>query len=80
MVSYSNKTETELSERNDDMAKTEAQIRATKKYDKKTYYRPTILLRREYEEQIHDRAKDLNMSMSSYILELIKKDLDSHIL
>ena len=62
------------------MAKTEAQIRATKKYDKKAYYRPTIMLRREFEDVIHDRAKELNMSMSSYIQALIKKDLDEKIL
>lgn len=58
------------------MAKTEAQIRATKKYDKKAYYRPTIMLKREFEVLIHNRAKELNMSMSSYILSLIKKDLN----
>jgi hypothetical protein len=58
------------------MAKTEAQVRATKKYDLKAYYRPTIYLRREYEETIHARAKELDMSMSEYIQSLIKKDLD----
>ena len=62
------------------MAKSSAQIKATKKYDKKTYYRPTIMLRREYEDAIHNRAKELNLSMSSYILALIKKDLEEHIL
>ena len=62
------------------MAKTEAQIRATKKYDKKAYYRPTIMLRREYEEQIHERAEELHLSMSSYIQTLIKKDLEEKIL
>jgi len=62
------------------MPVSKAQQKAVQKYMAKNYYRPSILLRREYEEQIHDRAKDLNMSMSSYILELIKKDLESHIL
>lgn len=62
------------------MAKSEANIRATKKYDKKTYYRPTIYLRREYEEAIHLRADELNMSMSAYIQTLIKMDLDKNIL
>ena len=57
------------------MAASEAQMRATAKYKTKAYYRPSILLRREYEEPIRERAKKLNMSMSEYIQSLIKKDL-----
>ena len=62
------------------MAKSEAQIRATNKYDSKTYYRPSIMLRREYETAIRNRASELNLSMSAYIQTLIKKDLDEKIL
>lgn len=62
------------------MAKTEAQMRAQTKWMAKAYYRPSILLRREYEASIRNRAKELNMSMSEYIQTLIKKDLDEKIL
>ena len=60
--------------------KTQAQNRATQKYMAKAYYRPTIYLRREYEEAIRNRAAELNMSMSEYIQTLIKKDLDERII
>ena len=60
--------------------KTEAQMRAQNKYIAKAYYRPSICLRREYEEETRNRAKELNMSMSEYIQTLIKKDLDEKIL
>ena len=62
------------------MAKTEAQMRAQNKWISKAYYRPSICLRREYEDDIRNRADELNMSMSEYIQTLIKKDLESHIL
>lgn len=53
----------------------EAKKKANKKYDQKTYYRPTIFLRREYEELLHKRADEKGLSVSGYIIELIKKDL-----
>lgn len=62
------------------MAKSEAWKKANQKYMAKAYYRPSILLRREYEDDIRNRADELNMSMSEYIQTLIKKDLESHIL
>ena len=62
------------------MAKTEAQMRAQNKWIGKAYYRPSICLRREYEEQIRSRAKELNMTMSEDIQSLIKLDLDKHII
>lgn len=58
------------------MPKTEAQMRAQDKWRTKAYYRPSINLRREYEELIRNRAKELDMSMSEYIQSLIKKDLN----
>lgn len=58
------------------MAKSEAWVKANQKFMAKAYYRPSILLRREYEELIRNRAKELDMSMSEYIQSLIKKDLD----
>lgn len=57
------------------MAKTEAQIRATQKYDKKAYYRPTIYLSREYEMALHDKAAAKGKTVSTYIQDLIKADL-----
>lgn len=62
------------------MAKTAAQMRAQDKWRAKVYYRPSINLRREYEDQTRERAKELNMSMSTYIQTLIKKDLEEKIL
>lgn len=62
------------------MAKTVAQMRAQDKWRTKAYYRPSINLRREYEDAIRERAKELNMSMSTYIQSLIKKDLEENIL
>lgn len=56
--------------------KSEAQIRATKKYDSKAYYKPTILIKREYQDLITARAKEVNKSVSSYVMDLIKQDLN----
>lgn len=58
------------------MAVSKAQQRATQKYTTKTYYRPSIMLRREYEEALREKAEAKGMSVSGYIIELIKKDLD----
>lgn len=56
--------------------KTEAQMRATKKYDKKAYYRPTICLKREYEDALHKKADAKGLSVSEYIKRLIINDLE----
>lgn len=62
------------------MAISQSQMNAVKKYMNKAYYRPSVMLKREYEEDIRNRAKELNLSMSEYIQTLIKKDLDEKIL
>lgn len=62
------------------MPASKAHMKATNKWMNKAYYRPSICLRREYEEDIRNRAKELNMSMSEYIQTLIKKDLEEKIL
>jgi hypothetical protein len=62
------------------MPVSKAQQKAVKKYMAKNYYRPSIMLKRDYETDIKDRAKDLDMSMSEYIQTLIKTDLEQHIL
>ena len=57
------------------MAISEAQIRATHKYGKKAYYRPTIMIKRQYEEAVRQKAESEGKSISTYIQDLIKKDL-----
>lgn len=52
-----------------------AQIKANHKYGKKAYYRPTIMIRREYQEQVIARATSQGLSISGYVWGLIKKDL-----
>lgn len=58
------------------MPVSKAQIKATNKWNKKAYYRPSICLRREYEEPLRKKAAAKGESVSSYIQDLIKKDLD----
>lgn len=55
----------------------DARIRASKKYDDKTYDRFTIRFRKEwgYSELIEERMKELNLSKNEYIIQLIEKDL-----
>lgn len=62
------------------MAKSPKKIISDAKWNAKAYYRPSINLRREYESAIRERAKELDMSMSTYIQTLIKLDLDKHII
>lgn len=57
------------------MSVSESQMKANKKYMKKAYYRPSIMLRREYEEALREKADKEGLSVSGYIVELIKKDL-----
>lgn len=57
------------------MATKEAHNKATHKYNTKTYYRPSIMLNRKYQDKVINRANELNLSVSAYIQGLIKKDL-----
>ena len=57
------------------MTASKARIRANDKYKKKAYYRPSINLRREYEDALRKRAESEGKSVSTYIQDLIKKDL-----
>lgn len=54
---------------------TKAQLKATQKYAKKTYYRPCVMLRREYESALREKAASEGKTVSTYIQDLIKKDL-----
>ena len=58
------------------MAYTEAAKRATIKYQKKTYDRMELKVKKGEKEKIQKRAAELGMSVNSYISELIQKDLD----
>lgn len=58
------------------MAVTKAQMKATQKYMAKAYYRPSIMLRREYEEALREKAESKGMTISAYIVELIKNDIE----
>lgn len=58
--------------------KTEAQKRATAKYNKKTYIGIHLRIRKDGDltrEAIQARAREYGMSMAEYITELIKKDM-----
>ena len=57
------------------MPASEARMRANNKYNKKTYFRPCVTIRKEYEEIVRNRAAEKNMTVGGYILSLIKKDL-----
>ena len=54
-----------------------AQNRAVMKYVKENYYRPTLYIYKEYKDKIKKRASDLGITISEYINNLIKQDLDS---
>lgn len=58
------------------MPVSKAQQKAVKKYMGKNYYRPSIMLKREYEELLRKKAEEKGLSVSGYIIELIKKDLE----
>lgn len=45
-------------------------------YHKKHYKRISIVVKKEYDDLIKDRATDLKKSVNSYIVDLIMKDLD----
>ena len=45
-------------------------------YIKNHYYRPSITIKKQYEDLIKDRAKDLDKSVNEYIVDLILEDLD----
>ena len=60
------------------MAYSEAAKRATIKYQKKTYDRMELKVKKGMKEKIQNRAADLNMSVNSYIAQLIQQDFDNN--
>lgn len=55
------------------MAKTQAQMRATKKYDDAHYWRPMLRIPKELEEEVREASEG---SINGYIVNLIKADLE----
>lgn len=45
-------------------------------YCKSHYYQILVRLKKEYENLIKNKAKDLNKSVNEYITDLIMEDLD----
>lgn len=58
------------------MAYTEANKRATIKYQKKAYDRLELKVKKGDKEKIVKRANDLNKSVNTYIKDLINDDTD----
>lgn len=52
----------------------EARARANRKYNDSHYWKPTIYIPKELENDIREQA---NGSVNGYILDLIKKDLEN---
>lgn len=62
-------------ERMDIMAYTDAQKKATAKYNAKTYDRIEIKVSKGNKALIQSRAESLGMSLNAYINKLIDKDM-----
>ena len=56
--------------------KSKSQINATNKYDKENYFRKLILIPKDYEQVIKDRAEQEGKSINKYIIDLIFNDLE----
>ena len=54
----------------------EAKKKATIKYQKKTYDRIELKVMKGEKEKIKSRAAELGISVNTYMIELIKKDLE----
>lgn len=59
------------------MHNTKEKFSRINKYNKENYYRPNVILPKEYEEQIKRKAEKAG-SMSKYIKQLIDRDLEEH--
>lgn len=59
------------------MAYSEAAKKATIKYQKKTYDRLELKVKKGEKEKIQRRAAELNKSVNAYIVELIQRDENS---
>lgn len=58
------------------MAYSEAKKKATIKYQKKAYDRIELKVKKGEKEKIKARAAELGISVNTYMIELIKKDLE----
>lgn len=59
------------------MAYSEAAKKATIKYQKKTYDRLELKVKKGEKEKIQRRAAELNKSVNAYIVELIQRDFEN---
>lgn len=59
------------------MAYTEAQKKATAKYHAKAYDEIKLRVKKGEKEQISDHAQSKGLSVNSYIVGLIKKDMEN---
>ena len=57
------------------MGYTEAQMRATAKYNKKNYDRIEIKVKKGEKEKIKQYTENKGKSLNMYIIELIEKDM-----
>lgn len=55
-----------------------SRIKATNKYNKKTYYNVSIRVRKDTQKDIIEWL-DAQKSKNDYIINLIKKDMENHI-
>ena len=58
------------------MPYSEAKKKSTIKYQKKTYDRIELKVKKGEKEKIKARAAELGISVNTYMIELIKKDLE----
>lgn len=59
------------------MAYTEAQKRASRKYNENNYDRLYITIAKGKKEKIKEQAEKYGMSLNEYVVKLIEKDLGS---
>lgn len=60
------------------MAYTEAQKRASRKYNENNYDRLYITIAKGKKEKIKERADMYGMSLNEYVVKLIEKDLETY--
>ena len=58
------------------MAYSEAQKRASRKYNENNYDRLYITIEKGKKELIKDKAQEVNMSINEYVVNLIEKSLE----
>lgn len=52
-----------------------SQVKAVNKYTASHYFRPAVLIKKEYEAPLRAKAESEGKTLNAYITDLIKKDL-----